>query len=37
MWLIRGQRPQQRQETPPEDPQEILERRLGAGEITIEE
>lgn len=37
VWLLRGERPHQRQEAPPENPQEILKRRLAAGEITIEE
>ncbi len=38
VWLIRGgQNVQQRVEPSPESPRQILERRLAAGEISIEE
>jgi putative membrane protein len=36
VWLMRGERPQQRQD-PAEDAEQILKRRLAAGEITIDE
>lgn len=38
VWLIRsGQNVQQRDERPPETPEEILKRRLARGEISPEE
>jgi putative membrane protein len=35
VWLLRGDRGQQREAVPEQGPDEILKRRLAAGEITI--
>jgi putative membrane protein len=37
VWLLRGERPQGREQERLEDPQEVLKRRLAAGEISIDE
>jgi putative membrane protein len=37
VWLLRGGSPQRPEQPPPARPQEILERRLAQGEISVEE
>ena len=37
VWLLRGGSPQRPGQPSPERPQEILERRLARGEISVEE
>lgn len=37
VWLVRGVAPRPRQDVPQETPKEILDRRLAAGEITVDE